>query len=116
MTIIKSLTAGLLAAGLTFASGIGQAQAQQTPAPVHTVAVHYGDLDLGSPDGRTALTHRLRQAVNAACGTASSADLAGQNRTAACRRDLHASLVEQRDAAFAAARPAGAPAVLLVRR
>ena len=116
MKITKSLTAGLFAAGLTFASGIGQAQAQPAPSSIQTVAVHYGDLDLASQDGRAALSHRLRQAVNAACGNASSADLAGQNRAAACRRDLHASLANQRDAAFAAARPTGAPAVLLARR
>ena len=115
MKIVKSLAAGLLAAGLTFATGIGQAQAQPS-APVRTVAVHYGDLDLASQNGRSALSQRLRQAVDTACGTASPADLQGQNRAAACRRDLHASLAFQSEAAIAAARLSGSPAVLVARR
>jgi UrcA family protein len=117
MKILKSVTAGLVAAGITALSGIGQpAHAQQAPAPTRTVAVHYGDLDLASPAGRDALGHRISQAVRAACGTASPADLRGQNLAAACRRDLLTSLRDQREAGIAAARPANAPAVLLARR
>lgn len=116
MKMIKSLAAGLIAAGLTFASGIGQAQAQPGQGPVRTIAVHYGDLDLGSPGGRAALDHRLRQAVDTACGSASPVDLRGQNRAAACRRDLSASLAGQRERALAAATRNGAPAVLVARR
>ncbi len=81
----------------------------------HSVAVHYGDLDLASADGRATLDSRLRQAVRTACGTASSADLRGLNRAAACRADLNRSLAERREAAYAAARPAR-PLVLVAAR
>ena len=116
MKILKPLAGGLFAAAITLVSGIGPpAHAQPAPS-ARTVAVHYGDLDLASPVGRTALGHRIDQAVRTACGTASSADLEGQNRAAACRRDLHTSLAGQREAAIAGARPTRAPTVLLARQ
>ena len=117
MKTINILAAALLAGSLTAATGIGhvaQAHAQaQTPAS-RTVAVHHGDLDLGSAAGRRALDHRVRQAIRSACGLASPADLAGQNAVADCRADLAASLVVQREAALAARGNAGT--VLLARR
>jgi len=114
---MKTVTtlAALLAGGLTAATGVAHvAQAQLNAS--RTVAVHYGDLDLGSAGGRAALDQRIRQAILAACGTVSPADLRGMNAAAQCRRDLHASLATQRDAAFSAAARAGTPAVLVARR
>ncbi len=107
--------AGLLAGAVTAASGIGHVALAQPPA-VQTVAVHYGDLDLGSAAGRSTLDHRIRHAVRAACGEASSVDLEGQNLVAACRADLTASLAAQRDRALAAAARRGSPAALVARR
>lgn len=117
MTLVKALSIGLAAAAITAVFGIGQvAQAQISPAPARTVAIHYGDLDLASETGRSALGHRIRQAVGAACGEASSADLRGANAVLECRRDLTASLAGQRDAVLAAARSGGSPATLVARR
>ncbi|HEY0116111.1 MAG TPA: UrcA family protein [Allosphingosinicella sp.] len=112
---MKTITtlAALLAAATVTASGIGHVAHAQAPA-ARTVAIHYGDLDLGSRAGRSALDHRIRQAVRQACGDASSVDLRGQNQVAACRDDLAASLVPQRDAAFASAGNAGT--TLIARR
>jgi UrcA family protein len=114
---MKTLTilAALLGGALVSASGIGHVALAQPPA-VQTVAVHYGDLDLGSAAGRETLGHRIRHAVRTACGEPSPADLRGQNRASACREDLTASLAGQRDAAFAAATPRGRPATLIARR
>ena len=110
-----TLLAALLGAGVTAAAGIGHA-AHAQPSATRTVAIHYGDLDLGSSAGRTTLDHRIRHAVRTACGEVSSADLEGQNLVAACRDDLTASLSRQRDAAFAAAGRRGTPATLVARR
>lgn len=114
---MKTLTilAALIGAGVTAASGIGHVAHAQQPA-TQTVAVHYGDLDLASADGRSTLEHRIRHAVRAACGTASSVDLEGQNLVSACREDLTASLSRQRDAVYAAAARSGTPATLVARR
>jgi UrcA family protein len=114
---MKTLTilAALIGAGVTAAAGIGHAAHAQVPA-TQTVAVHYGDLNLGSAEGRATLDHRIRHAIRAACGIASSADLKGQNLVAACRDDLTASLSRQRDAAYASAARRGSPATLVARR
>lgn len=81
--------------------------ASATPAlsqpATHSVAVHYGDLDLASAGGRAALDSRLRQAVRTACGAPSPADLRGLNRAADCRADLNRSVSQRRDAIYAAA-------------
>lgn len=106
--------AALLGGALTAASGIGHVALAQPPAS-QTVAVHYGDLDLGSTAGRETLGHRIRHAVRTACGNPSPADLKGRNLAAACREDLTASLAQQRDAAFAAV-SRGGPATLIARR
>ncbi len=81
----------------------------------HSVAVHYGDLDLASADGRATLDSRLRQAVRTACGDPSPADLRGLNRAAACRADLNRSLAQHRAAAYAAARQAEPPVLVASR-
>jgi UrcA family protein len=108
MKTITPLAAALLAAGLTTAAGAAHAE------PHRTVAVHYGDLDLGSASGRRALDHRVRQAIRTACGAASSSDLAGQNSVADCRSELASSLAAQRNAAYA--RSNSAVASLAARR
>jgi UrcA family protein len=114
MKTITTFAAALLAAGLTAASGVGYvAHAQEG---TRTVAIHYGDLDLGSAAGRKSLNHRIRHAVRAACGEASPADLKGRNETAACRADLNSSLAVQRDAAFAAAEQGRSRLATLVAR
>ena len=95
MKTITTLAAALLA---TFTAA--PALAQDVPN-VQSIAVSYADLDLGSEAGRTTFDHRLRQAVRALCGTASSADLRGQNRVDACRGELAARAAQQRDVALA---------------
>jgi UrcA family protein len=114
---MKTLTmfAALLGGTLIAASGIGHVALAQPPAS-RTVAVHYGDLDLRSAAGRSALDHRIRHAVRTACGEASPADLRGQNSIAACRYDLTASLAGQRDIALAAAGRRGRSGALVARR
>ncbi len=110
------LTLGAIVAGtFTLTAGIGHAARAQALAP-RTVAIHYGDLDLGSAAGRASLDHRIRHAVRAACGEASPADLRGQNQAATCRDDLIAGLAEQREAALASAARRGSPAILVARR
>jgi UrcA family protein len=93
--------------------------ASATPAlsqpATHSVAVHYGDLNLASADGRAALDGRLRQAIRTACGDPSPADLRGLNRAANCRADLNRSLTERRAAVYAAAGTAR-PLVLVAAR
>ncbi len=93
--------------------------ASATPAlsqgSTHSVAVHYGDLDLASAEGRATLDSRLRQAVRTACGDPSPADLRGQNRAADCRADLTRGLAERLDAVYAAAGSAR-PLVLVAAR
>ena len=110
-----TLLAALLSGGITAASGIGHAAHAQPPA-AQTVAIHYGDLDLGSAAGRTSLDHRIRHAIRTACGEASPADLEGQNMVSDCRDDLRAGLIRERDAAYAAVVRSGAPATLIARR
>jgi UrcA family protein len=110
-----NLIAGLLGTAFTAASGIGYPAYAQPPA-AQTVAIHYGDLDLGTTEGRTTLDHRIRHAVRTACGSASPADLKGQNLVADCRADLHASLVQKRDLVLASAARRGSPATLVARR
>jgi UrcA family protein len=100
MKMITSLAA-LLAVSVTAAAGIGHvAHAQPTGL---TIAVHYGDLDLGTQDGRTALDRRIGNAIRTACGTPSPADLRGQNEAADCRSELRSTLAAQRDTILAGA-------------
>jgi UrcA family protein len=110
-----NLLATLVGVGVIAASSIGHA-AHAQPSASRTVAIHYGDLDLRSVAGRATLDHRIRHGVRTACGEASPADLKGQNLVAACRRDLAASLIGKRDAAYAATSRRGAPATLVARR
>ena len=110
---LTSFAAALLAGTLTAASGVGYATEAQAAQPTQVVAVHYGDLDLGSAAGRSSLDNRIRHAVRTACGDPSPADLRGQNAADACRSDLTATLAAQRDAVFASR---GSGNTLLARR
>ena len=105
MKTILTLAAALLASATP---------ALSQPA-THSVAVHYGDLDLASADGRATLDSRLRQAVRTACGDPSPADLRGLNRAAECRADLNRSVAERRAAAYAAARQTQPPVLVAAR-
>ncbi|MFL6720478.1 MAG: UrcA family protein [Sphingomonas sp.] len=59
------------------------------PAAVQNVSVvRTADLDLTRQAGRTALEHRLVVAAYEVCGTASNADLAGENQVRACRSEV----------------------------
>jgi UrcA family protein len=71
-----------------FATGavIKAVPAFSEPAPAQNVSiVHTSDLDLSSGAGRAALDRRLVTAAFEVCGTASDADLSGQNQVRACR-------------------------------
>ena len=94
MKTITALGAALLAT-LTAAPGLAQ------DANVRSVAVSYADLDLRSEAGRATFDNRLRQAVRELCGTASPADLRGQNQVDACREQLSTRAAQQRDIALA---------------
>lgn len=67
--------------------------AAEPPAPV-SATVRIADLDLGSSQGQRALQHRLRIAVAEVCGTASPADLKGQNAVRKCRSATFASAAQ----------------------
>jgi UrcA family protein len=110
MKTIKTLAAALLATGLTLTATPASAQ----PA-AQTVAIHYGDLDLATPDGRGTLDSRIRQAIRTACGEASPSDLQGQNRAAACRAELSASLSARRSSLYATVRDRQAPVLAASR-
>jgi UrcA family protein len=57
--------------------------------PVQSVSVvRTADLDLSTSSGRKALDHRFVVAASEVCGTASDADLAGQNVVRQCRTDV----------------------------
>jgi UrcA family protein len=59
------------------------------PAPAQNVSiVRTADLDLTTKAGRQALDHRLVVAAYEVCGTASDADLVGQNKARECRSEV----------------------------
>jgi len=71
------------------AAVIKGAPALAEPAQPHNVAiVHTADLDLTTDAGRRQLDRRLVVAAGEVCGTASKADLAGQNTQRQCRKDV----------------------------
>lgn len=72
-----SLAASLLVCGVALAAP-ARAESER--------AVHYHDLDLGSPAGQKTLTARLRWAVRAVCGEPSPQDLRGMLNNSHCRR------------------------------
>jgi UrcA family protein len=67
-------------------------------APVERrVVVSTADLNLASARGQSTLTRRLAHAVVEACGTASDADLAGQNQVRRCRDEASSRVAAGRD-------------------
>ena len=69
--------------------------------------VRVADLDLSSKAGVRALDRRIDRAVREVCGTASDADLEGQNEVRQCRTATRDRLALERDRALAsAAKPA----------
>ena len=79
----------LIAVGSALATAaiIKAAPALAEPAQIVAI-VHTADLDLSSSSGRTELDRRLVRAAYQVCGTASDADLAGQNAVRDCRADV----------------------------
>ena len=73
----------------------------QPPVTVTSV-VQTADLDLASKSGQRTLDKRLSQAIVEVCGEASPADLAGQNKVRACRKDAHNRFDAERDKRIAA--------------
>jgi UrcA family protein len=49
--------------------GAGPAMAQNADTQVRTMALHYGDLDLSTAKGRSALDARLRRTAAQVCGS-----------------------------------------------
>lgn len=96
----------ILASALITAGGIKAAPALAQPAPVTTnvSVVQTADLDLASQDGQRSLQQRLNRAAREVCGTASDADLVGQNKVRDCRHDVLARASGERDALLAAAK------------
>ena len=59
------------------------------PVPAQNVSiVQTADLDLTTAAGRQSLDHRLVVAAYEVCGTASDADLVGQNQARVCRAEV----------------------------
>jgi UrcA family protein len=72
--------------------------------PMTAIAkVQVADLDLSTVSGRRALDRRLSLAAKEVCGTASPADLAGQNEARRCFKATLASIASERDERVAAA-------------
>ena len=86
------------AAFLVTAAAIKAVPALAAPVqPVENVAVvHTADLDLSTDAGRHQLDRRLVIAAAEVCGSASDADLAGQNALRLCRKDVLAKVGQHR--------------------
>lgn len=93
--MIKILPALLLALTAT--------PAMAEPAAPTTSIVRTADLNLASKDGQRALDRRLSLAAKEVCGTASDADLVGQNDVSQCRKDVLAQVAGDRDQRIAVA-------------
>ncbi len=74
----------------------------EPPATVSST-VKIADLDLSTAEGQRKLDRRLSIAAREVCGTASPADLAGQNQVSRCFEDILARLASERDQRVAAA-------------
>ena len=84
----------------------------EAPAIV-TSSVQTADLDLSSQAGQRALDRRISIAIKEVCGTASPADLAGQNDVRRCFTNTLASLAGERDQRIA--RASGEPIEVAAR-
>lgn len=87
---ILSAVAASLAASIAASPAAAQA-----PASGERVIVSYADLDLSSQSGVRTLNRRILSAVQAACGTASDADLHGKNAVNDCRTATYAQATAQ---------------------
>ena len=67
-----------------------------------TSIVRTADLDLASQAGQRALDRRLSIAIVDVCGTASDADLVGQNEVRRCRVATRQRVASDRDQSIAA--------------
>ena len=104
-----------IASFLVTASAIKAAPALAEPTqPQNVAVVHTADLDLSTKIAQRELDHRLIVAAADVCGTASDADLAGQNALRQCRKDVLAKARASKDAQLAARD--GASLVLAARR
>ena len=90
----------ILAALVAAAIPAMPALAQDAP---RTFSVAYGDLDLGTAQGRARFDLRVLHAARAACGTPSSADLRGRIKQDECVAEIRAAAAPQRDALVALA-------------
>jgi len=102
---------------LAFASAAAAASLFTAPAfasfadePTRVV-VQYGDLNLDSDAGMAALHHRLKAAVNTACGTLDERNLAILQHIRQCHRTALASVHAELAAAKAAQSQRSAQAV-----
>jgi len=66
-----------------------------TPVAAGARSVAYADLDLASAAGRARLDQRIHAAVRAVCGTASPADLRGNDDVRACRAETLARIASR---------------------
>ena len=97
---------------LATAAVIKAVPALSEPVPSQNISIiHTQDLDLSTASGRAELDHRLVNAAYEVCGTASNADLAGNNSVRACRVEVLAraradsgQLASRRSAILVAAR------------
>lgn len=72
---------------LMFATAVAVALPVAQPARAESVAVHYGDLDLSSPPGRTALNRRIAAAARSVCGVGGTRELRAAMEAQNCFRD-----------------------------
>lgn len=89
----------LLFALLAFAA----APAFAEPLAQVSSTVDTADLDLASQAGQRQLDRRISLAVVEVCGTASNADLAGQNEVRRCRVETRAKVEADREERIASA-------------
>lgn len=108
MKTLALALAAVLAATLASAPASAQAPSQQ-------VRVSYAGLDLATAEGRAALDLRIVHAARSACGTPSSADLLGRQKTDACVAEFRIQADRQRDIAVARATRQAQPAYALSR-
>lgn len=85
-------------------ASVGTAIAPAQAAPVDTVLVGYGDLNLASNAGRRALDNRIAAAVDLVCSNGESLDLRSYSLSRSCKTESFAAAQVQRDAAVAGQR------------
>lgn len=100
MTTTKIILSSFaITAGLIKGAPVG---AEAAPVDLNVSIVHIADLNLSNAAGRAQLDQRLVIAAHEVCGTASDADLAGQNDVRDCRHRVLADARAQANRAIAA--------------